>query len=240
MKIALLVPFMETPKVLGVLEDFIPTEADIIWLPGDAPIVENKPEAAQNIPRVLEAMKRAEKDGYNAVVLACLGDPGVEEGRQIVDIPVLGPMRIAMNVCSVLGNRFSIITPSQTIKRWLQQNVKAYGFENCASVRVVNSSAEDASDQHEEYKKSGKYGDLVERVVAECIDAIKEDDATVLTIGCGGLTWIVDIAKDELGRRGYIIPFVDPIPTAIEIAKALVKLRLTQSRLYYPLSDGSR
>ena len=41
-------------------------------------------------PHVIAAVERCEQHGYDAVIVDCTGDPGVEEARRRVRIPVVG------------------------------------------------------------------------------------------------------------------------------------------------------
>ena len=38
----------------------------------------------------------------------------------------------------------------------------------------------------------------------------------------------------ELEEKGYDIPFINPVPMMVELARALVRLKLTHSPLSYP------
>jgi allantoin racemase len=40
-------------------------------------------------------------------------DPGVRVAREVVDIPVIGPMEAAVNVASYFGHDYSIVTDAQ-------------------------------------------------------------------------------------------------------------------------------
>lgn len=42
-------------------------------------------------PEILGKIKEAEQDGIDAVVIDCMADPGMEAGRNLVSIPVIGP-----------------------------------------------------------------------------------------------------------------------------------------------------
>jgi len=70
-----------------------------------------------------------ERDGVDAVLVACSGDPGVAEARSVVDIPVVGPMEAAMGLVVGYGWRFGILTVAdRTWSSWLEQMVVSYGF----------------------------------------------------------------------------------------------------------------
>ena len=54
------------------------------------------------------------------------------------------------------------------------------------------------------------------------------------------IKWYAKFPIRELKKRGYDIPFVNPTPTAVEMAKMLVALKLTHSRYSYPGFDWEK
>ena len=42
--------------------------------------------------RIFEEVMRAEEQGFDAVIVGCCYDPGVRAARELVDIPVIGPL----------------------------------------------------------------------------------------------------------------------------------------------------
>src|SRR5438105_13656274 len=61
------------------------------------------------VPPFLDAFRDAEKQGYDAVVPLGTLDLGVDAGRCVVDIPVVGPSESMLHVASMLGRRFGIL-----------------------------------------------------------------------------------------------------------------------------------
>ena len=49
-------------------------------------------------------------DGAAAVVIDCMGDPGLVPARESVGTLVLGPCQTSMHVAALLGHRFSVVT----------------------------------------------------------------------------------------------------------------------------------
>lgn len=238
MKILLLSPFIIDKQMYSYQREVIPSDVDIKGLErGDH--AESRGRAALNARELIQATVKAEKDGYDAVIVACHGDPGVEEARELASIPVFGVMKVALHTCSILGSRICVLTPSRATRTWAEANIRAYGFENRAFVRGLDLTAHHSTSSYWEYKKTGKYGDFIEKLVQEAIGAIQEDNASVMTIGCGALMWTVDILKKELKSKGFEIPFINPAPMAVEIAKAMINSGLTHSRLCYPRYQGS-
>ena len=60
-------------------------------------------------PAFIDAFKRAEKEGYDAVVPLGTLDLGVDGGKSAVDIPVVGPTEACLHVASLIGDRFGVM-----------------------------------------------------------------------------------------------------------------------------------
>ena len=76
--------------------------------------------------------------GYDAVVVGCCYDPGVRVARELVDIPVVGPLEAAMNHASYVGHRFTIVTDHRKALPWLEDLVRLHGAGNCRGVRSID------------------------------------------------------------------------------------------------------
>ena len=184
----------------------------------------------------VEAIRQAEEEGVDAVIPSCHLGPGVEEGRTLVDIPVLSIGCVGMYFSAMLGHKFSILAITPGMRRaWLHKAVE-YGCESrLASVRYFEVGA-DYNDKLQRYGEVGEtQGVTVEmgKAVEESINAIEEDDATVIMLGCGGLTWMGDKLPELLKSKGYDIPVVNPLPLTIEVARVLVRSKISHSRLAY-------
>src|SRR5215510_12539178 len=62
----------------------------------------------------IESFKRAEKEGYDAVVPFGILELGIDGGKPAVNIPVLGPSEKALHIASLLGDRFVLIVNPQS------------------------------------------------------------------------------------------------------------------------------
>ena len=238
MKIAGIVPFAEDASILSNADYFkshIPNaEALQVFWTGTIVPGETSSDLAADMGNTLEVIRSAEKKGFDAVILFCHMDFGLEEARELVRIPVLGATETSLHLGSILGRRMCVITPNEPIKRGIEYRVRAYGLDNMVTTRSIGISANGMEPYYAEYLKSGVYGEVLDKLVSVAIKAIKEDDATVLMPGCGSMLWLVDAATKKLKEKSYDIPFINPIPTMIELAQALVNLGLTQSRIVYP------
>lgn len=64
--------------------------------------IESELGLAYSFPRTVKIVVEAEEEGYDAVILACGGDPGLFALREAVSILVVGPGTTARHVCSLL------------------------------------------------------------------------------------------------------------------------------------------
>ena len=69
--------------------------------------IESMYEEYLYIPIMIESVVQAEKEGYQAVITGCAGDPGLDAARELVRIPVTGPGESGLILAAMLGFRFS-------------------------------------------------------------------------------------------------------------------------------------
>lgn len=62
-------------------------------------------------PFVVKKAEWAERNGYDAVVVSYMMDPGVKAAREAVNIPVVGPREACMHITSMLGANPKTILP---------------------------------------------------------------------------------------------------------------------------------
>src|SRR5258705_10366897 len=88
---------------------------------------------------VLEDVMRAEKEGFDAAIVGCCYDPGVRVARELVDIPVIGPLEASMQMAGYFGHSYTIVTDHHKAVPYLEDMVRVYGLGgNCRGVRCVN------------------------------------------------------------------------------------------------------
>ena len=235
MKIRILLPWKIDPiRDLDYIRFVVPDETiEIAGISTDI-FAEGRADTALTLLEFLKLIKDSEADGCDAIVVGCHGDPGVIEGRELVNIPLIGAMQTGLCISSMVGQKIAVLVPSKIIQRNEEYIIRGYGYDDKAKVYPLPFSSEYGVNSYWEYKKSGKYGNIIDKMVEASIDAIEKDDVTAITIGCGGLMWTVGFLQQELKKKGYDIPCINPVPAAVEMAKTFVKLGITQSRLLYP------
>ena len=85
-----------------------------------------------NNTEIVDAAMEAEKEGADAIIIGCAGDPALRQVKEVVDIPVIGLMESAMHLAATLGRKFAIIPPVKSLEPWVEDMVRNYGLESSA------------------------------------------------------------------------------------------------------------
>jgi allantoin racemase len=226
------------PMIQGVEEkvDYFAgvEDVDVVGLSEGPDVLHNREDIALVGPDSIRKVREAGKAGYQAVVMTCHGDPNLYSLREAVRIPVIGIQELSMHFCAMLAHRFSVLVPSLTIKRWQEENAVKYGMgSRLASVRVVPFEVP-LEKVLELSRQRPIPSEVLNPVVYESIKAIEEDDAGALSFGCGCLRRMSDDLQAGLKERGFEIPVVNPLPLGVDIARVMIKHKLTQSLPCYP------
>ncbi len=192
--------------------------------------IEGDLEEALAVPGLVEKAVQAERDGAHALVIDCMGDPGLAAIREVVEIPVLAPASTSMRVATILGRRFSVITVLRRLHPLVREHAARYGVSS--HMAPPRSIAVPVLELH-----SSK-----EKVVSEFLEqaqlAIHEDEADTLILGCTGLYEVADELKIRIAAEvGTSVPVIEPLSVTIEVAASLVRLGLSHSKKGYPTPE---
>ncbi len=172
------------------------------------------------LPTLME-VEKAEKEGYDAIIIYCFGDPALRAAKEAVNIPVVGLCEPSIHIASMLGRKFSIIGVGGEVGYGLLfDNVAVYGLSNkLASIRLTDIKVLDIKKE---------FNRIVDALCEEGRKAIENDGAEVLVLGCGGLLNLAETLEKQLG-----VPIVDPGLAALKTAEILARLKLRQSKKAY-------
>lgn len=142
-KVAFINPF-GTPAYNGLIEETLHAYAR----PGTEIAVSNVTNCPENIDyyytkhivelEVFEHVIKAEKDGFDAVIVGCCYDPGVRTARELVDIPVIGPLEATMQMASYFGHDYAVVTDHHKAVPLMRDLIRLYGDANCRGVGSIN------------------------------------------------------------------------------------------------------
>jgi len=226
MKIAYVVPGVmdeqEMKRREGLLKKWAFPGVDVIvtGVTEGPASVESMYEEYLSIPVTAEKIYELEKKGYDAAILGCAGDPGLDGMREITtEMLVVGPGQSSMQLAVMLGNRFSVLTVTDsTVASSYELAHKAGVAESLASVLPLNIPVLELAEDKES---------TIEKIVAVGREAIQNDRADVLVLGCMTMGFL-NIAEDV--QNILKVPVVNPSKTSLKTAEALVGSGLMHSK----------
>ena len=168
------------------------------------PSIEGYYDEVFAIPGMIEEMRRAE--AFDACIIACFDDTGLEAARCAVAAPVIGIGEAAFHMASLVAGKFSVVTTLSRSIPALEHNLAKYGLASrCAKVRA----AEVAVLELEEPGSQAR-----DRVSREIGRALAEDRAEAIVLGCAGMT---DLARALSAEHG--VPVLDGVACAVKLAE---------------------
>jgi allantoin racemase len=220
--------FVINPNTSASVTDHIRRELEKIKRPETELRVENPQHGPVSIesaydealatPPTLELVRQANQEGYDAMILACFSDPGLDAAKEISEVPVLGIEETTMHVAAMLGHKFSITTVFRNRVPTRDEHVKLRGLESAyASALVMNMPVLEMDSRPDEAKA---------RILELSRHAVEEDGAEVIILGCAGLTGYAEDVERELG-----VVVLDPTSVTFKMAETMVELGLHHSKI---------
>jgi allantoin racemase len=172
------------------------------------------PQDLQNaLPGVVKiGVEAAQDERVAAIIIAAFGDPGLEELRAEVDLPVFGIREQAFHEAARDGRPFGIATttPDPGLLESFRQTAAALGYEG-----QFRGTRATPGDPNELMKKSP---DELDAALAEAVRASMADGAEAVIIGGGPLT-----ASALRLQPQFEIPLVVPVVAAAQAAAEAIE-----------------
>ena len=182
-------------------------------------------DEAMSVPGIVAEAIAVERSGADAIIIDCMGDPGLKAAREVVSIPVLGPSETSMHLAAMLGHRFSVVTVLDAVVPMIENLAKVYGTcGKLASVRVINIPVLELEKAPEK---------LTQELAKASLAAVEEDGAHAIVLGCTGFLGCAEAITQALKAKGHNLPVIDPIPATVCIAAGIVRAGLTHSKRTY-------
>ncbi|MBX4941575.1 aspartate/glutamate racemase family protein [Rhizobium binae] len=178
--------------------------------------IEGHYDGALALPGLLAELKERQATGYDAAVIACFDDTGLEAARSFADVPILGLCESAVATAGFLAQRFTVVTTLERSRVLIDNLLRRYGMGERVKVRASDIPVLELEDA-----ASGAIGKLR----AEIERALGEDGAEAIVLGCAGMT---DLARQL--QAIYGVPVIDGVSAAVKQAEALVSLGLSTSK----------
>lgn len=163
------------------------------------------------IPAFVAAAKEAEADGCNGVMIHCVYDPGYEEIRRTVSIPVIGFGQSVFHAAAQIAPRFGMIAPNDSLTKEAHEVMDHYGVRNClAYMEPLNIQLTEAHERGAELRSRAI--DIARRC--------KEHGAGVVIPF--GLALIPTHLRTEEIREAAGIPVLNPAEIGIRAAEIIM------------------
>jgi allantoin racemase len=185
--------------------------------PADGPVsIEGYVDEAFSLPGLLRIIRQ--NDGqWDAFVIACFDDTGLDAARCLTAAPVLGIGEAAFHVASMLSNRFSVITTLSRSVAAIEHNLKRYGLAaRCGRVRASEIAVLDLESPRSEARA---------RITAEIHRALDNDQVEAIVLGCAGMAQLAAELSAEVG-----VPVIDGVAAATKLAESLFALGLQTAK----------
>lgn len=193
------------------------TEIDGLTPLFGAESVEGSYESYLAAVAVMETVRRYQGP-YDAVIQAGYGEHGREGLQELLEVPVVDITEAAASTAQFLGRCYSVVTTLDRTVPLIEDRLRLAGLsERCASVRASGLAVLELESDPDA---------AVRAIVAEAEQAVAQDRAEVICLGCGGMAGLLEQVSDATG-----VPVVDGVAAAVTIAESLVRLGLRTSKI---------
>ena len=168
-----------------------------------------------HVHQILDAARSAAREGYDAMAIAILQNPGLREARSLVALPVAGYGETAMHGACMLGRRFSVVLFNPQLADLVQEEVVRAGLEARAAPHALVDL---------------EYGNVVEAFAkpGRLVDAFAIAARRALAGGADVLIPGQTIMAEVLWQNGVHriddAPVVDALGVTIKMAELLAGL----------------
>jgi allantoin racemase len=154
----------------------------------------------------------AERDGFDAVIIHCFVDPGLDAARERVRIPVVGPGEVTLRAGATLNGRIGMVTPSNETMDSHWEQIRDLGLEKrFAGIEAIEGPLLPFPEQ-----------DPRSMTDALVVAGKKLVDRGAELICPSGLAYIpIRVSAVEVSRK-LGIPVLDPALLSVRTAEMLV------------------
>jgi len=170
-------------------------------------------------PFVIDAAKKAEKEGYEGIIIYCFSNPALYAVREALKIPVIGIGEAAQIFGMVVGERFGIISTieNSVARHWRKAKILGT-ISKLKEITPLNLPVLEYDDKRK----------VMERVRKVATGMIEKEKVDCIILGCGSMLGL----KEEL-QKILPVPVIIPGEAAIKLIEAMVKMGISHSKITY-------
>jgi len=168
--------------------------------------------------QVIDNVVTAQREGYDAVAISCFLDPGLEDARTMVDIPVLSSCETALLVASTVARSFGLVTLNEAMAAYLRKLVDEYGFRERVKVIAATDPPMNEHDLDAAFAGSPAF---VERFSREA-SVLLRSGVEIIVPAEGVLN--IALVRNQVRAVGAA-PVLDSYGSLLAFAEMMVQLR---------------
>ena len=186
------------------------TAIEAMSAPFGLPLIVSRADWLLAGPATLAALG-ARRGSYDAAVIACFGDPGLDAAKELLDVPVLGISEAAFHAAAMLGRRFGVVSFTAALRPMFQDCLAHHGLGGrCTGFRMGPPFSGDPGTVAEERQAL---------ILELCRQSVEEDGAEAVILAGGPLAGLAPRLAAQVA-----VPLVDGTAAAVRLAEALVGL----------------
>lgn len=186
------------------------TQIEAVTAPFGLPLIVSRADWLVAGPATLAALAQR-RGGFDAAVIACFGDPGLDAAKELLDVPVLGISEAAFHAACMLGRRFGVVSFTAALRPMFEDCLAHHGLAaRCAGFRMGPAFAGDPGRVAEERRGL---------IVTLCRQSVEQDGAEVVILAGGPLAGLAPVIAPEVA-----VPVVDGTSAAVRLAESLIGL----------------
>lgn len=230
MKLKVIVPIVTTEFNKEIAEEIQAvrapdTEFELANIKSGTNSIESRYDEYLNAPGIVQSALDASKEDYDAIFVDCFGDPSVDTIRELVRIPVLGGFTPSILMAKAVSQRFSIVTVlSRIVPLLIDLERQAGVIDEVISNRFVDIPVEQLGNRQMLLLKLFEQSELAVR-----------EGAQAIILGCTGMLGVAGELQTLLAAENMPVPVIDPTQCAITMLMSMVRMKLSHSRLTYPV-----
>lgn len=186
------------------------TEITAVSAPFGLPLIVTRADWLVAGPATLAALAQ-HRGRYDAAVIACFGDPGLDAAKELLDVPVLGISEAAFHAACMLGRRFGVVSFTAALRPMFEECLAHHGLAaRCAGFRMGPAFSGDPGTVAE---------DRLDLLAALCAESAAQDGAECIILAGGPLAGLAPRLQPRVA-----VPLVDGTQAAVRLAEAMAGL----------------
>jgi allantoin racemase len=169
--------------------------------------------------QVLRNALIADRDGYDAFVIGHFQEPGLQEARAALRMPVVGLGEVSMLYACTLGRKIGLVTINPIFIPYHEVQIARYGLS--ARVVAVRAVQGQVADYNRAFTDPPTYAAMREDFLAQVRPML--DEGVDVILPAGGYPML--LFAREHGFQVDAAPVVNGLPIALRMAQIGIELR---------------